>query len=101
MVDSISQSGGAGGIKRTMDDASARVQKAKVGAPATGPAAPAGDDVQLTAMGGVLPQELKSGPPIEMALVTKIQDAIANGSYPIDLDKITESLFESYLELNS
>ncbi|OUD10993.1 hypothetical protein BVC71_01440 [Marivivens niveibacter] len=47
-----------------------------------------------------VPQELKQ-PPIELALVTKLQEQIANGDYPIDLDAITDSLFESYLELNS
>ncbi|NIY70908.1 flagellar biosynthesis anti-sigma factor FlgM [Marivivens donghaensis] len=104
MVDSISQSGGAQ-IKRTADDAAARLQKAKggptVGQPAA-PAAPAGENVEISApVAQPMPAELKSGPPVEMELVTRIQEAIANGSYPIDLEKITESLFQSYLELNN
>ena len=33
------------------------------------------------------------------ATEAKIKEAIAEGKYPIDLEKITDSLFENYLEL--
>ena len=32
-------------------------------------------------------------------MVAKIKEAISEGKYPIDLEKITESLFENYMEL--
>lgn len=101
MVDSISGTGGSPVIKRTADDAVDRLKSANSGASApTISSAGSGDTMQLSAASTALPQELKS-PPIEMEAVTKIKEAIANGNYPIDLDAITESLFESYLELNS
>lgn len=101
MVNSISGSGGAPGIKRTADDVAARIKAVKTGASApSGSPVQTGDTMQISTAAAALPQELKS-PPIEMEAVKKIQEAIANGNYPIDLDAITESLFESYLELNS
>ena len=35
-------------------------------------------------------------PPIDQAATTRIKNAIANGSYPIDLDKIADALFDAY-----
>lgn len=100
MVDSISQSGGAPGVKRTVDDTAGRLQQSK-GAATTTPPAAAGESMQISTSTQAMPAELKAGPPIELELVTRIQEAIAEGNYPIDLDAITESLFESYLELNN
>lgn len=102
MVDSISQSGGMPGIKRTTADAASKVsggvKAAATGAATSTPAS--GDTMEISATSTALPQALQSGPPIEMELVTKLQERIAAGDYPIDLDAITESLFQSYLELN-
>jgi negative regulator of flagellin synthesis FlgM len=59
-----------------------------------------GDSVTLSAAAQALPAELKeAGPPMDLELVKRIKDAIAEGKYPIDLEKITESLFQDYLEL--
>jgi negative regulator of flagellin synthesis FlgM len=99
MVDSISQSGGAPGVKRATSDTAARLQQSK-GATTAQPAT-AGETTQISTSAQGIPAELKAGPPIELELVTRIQEAIAEGNYPIDLDAITESLFESYLELNN
>ena len=64
-------------------------------------AAPAtGDSVSLSAAAQSMPAELKeSSPPMDLEIVKRIKDAIAEGKYPIDLEKITESLFQDYLEL--
>jgi negative regulator of flagellin synthesis FlgM len=37
--------------------------------------------------------------PIDQAATTRIKNAIANGSYPIDLDKIADALFDAYKEM--
>ena len=105
MVDSIN-SGGAPQLKRAADDAAGAARlKGNKSAGTAVPAspvsgAPAGDTMEIKSAIVSVPQELKQ-PPIELALVTKLQEQIANGDYPIDLDAITDSLFESYLELNS
>ena len=100
MVDSISQSGGAPGIKRTAESTTGRLGAAKPGTATAAAPSAAGDTMNLSAAATTMPSDLKAGPPIEMELVTQLQERIRNGEYPIDLDKITESLFESYLELN-
>lgn len=59
-----------------------------------------GDSVSLSAAAQSMPAELKDpSPPMDMEIVKRIKDAIAEGKYPIDLEKITESLFQDYLEL--
>lgn len=73
--------------------------------PASVPATPAaarasGDSLTLSASAQAVPAELKeAGPPMDLEIVQRIKDAIAEGKYPIDLEKITESLFRDYLEL--
>ena len=59
-----------------------------------------GDSVSLSAAAQSMPAELKDpSPPMDLEIVKRIKDAIAEGKYPIDLEKITESLFQDYLEL--
>ena len=36
--------------------------------------------------------------PLDMEKVSKIKNAIADGSYPIDLERISESLMQAYSE---
>ncbi len=102
MVDSVSNMGGAPQIKRTGEDTTVRAKGAKTGAPAapSTPSTGAGDTMEIKAATVAVPKELKT-PPIELESVTRIQEAIAKGDYPIDLSAITESLFQSYLELNN
>lgn len=99
MVDPISTSAARPRIARPGEEAGAPVQGsiATGSAPAVGPAA--GDSVTLSPAAQSLPAELKGGPPIDLTIVAKIKEAIAEGKYPIDLEKITDSLFENYLEL--
>lgn len=64
-------------------------------------AAAAGESVSISIAAQSLPDELKSGPPIDIETVTRIREAIAENRYPIDLQAITESLFQSFLEVSS
>jgi len=41
-----------------------------------------------------LVKTLSSEPPVDSGKVTRIKAAIANGDYPVDIDKITDSLME-------
>ena len=38
-------------------------------------------------------------PPIDQVNVSRIKNAIANGSYPIDLEKISDALLDAYKEM--
>lgn len=102
MVDPISTSAARPRIVRPGEDAGLPVQGTAAGA-----AAPAsvgvtkGESVSLSAAAQSLPEELKGGPPMDLSIVAKIKEAISEGKYPIDLEKITESLFENYMELVS
>ena len=40
-------------------------------------------------------------PPIDKVSTTRIKNAIANGSYPIDLNKIADALFDAYKEMKN
>ena len=44
-------------------------------------------------------KDMAKQPPIDKASTTRIKNAIANGSYPIDLDKIADALYDAYKEL--
>ena len=44
-------------------------------------------------------KDMAKEPPIDEAATTRIKHAIANGSYPIDLDKIADALFDAYKEM--
>lgn len=101
MVEPINTSQGRPRIARPGED----IGLSAGGAAAAGlasAAAPkaAGDSVTLSAAAQTVPAELKeAGPPMDLEIVKRIKDAIAEGKYPIDLEKITESLFRDYLEL--
>ncbi len=44
-------------------------------------------------------KEMAKEPPIDKVSTTRIKNAIANGSYPIDLNKIADALFDAYKEM--
>ena len=44
-------------------------------------------------------KDMAKQPPIDRISTTRIKNAIANGSYPIDLDKIADALFDAYKEM--
>tara|TARA_X000001036_G_C20278150_1_gene643244 strand:+ start:151 stop:462 length:312 start_codon:yes stop_codon:yes gene_type:complete len=44
-------------------------------------------------------KKMASEPPIDKIAVTRIKTAIANGSYPLDLDKLADALLEAHKEV--
>ncbi|MDB0006045.1 flagellar biosynthesis anti-sigma factor FlgM [bacterium] len=44
---------------------------------------------------------LADGPPIDRSLVNEIKTKVEQGRYPIDLDIVTEKMFESFKEAES
>lgn len=44
-------------------------------------------------------KDMAEKPPLDIEAVGRIKEAIANGTYPIDLERISSKLFESYLEV--
>ena len=44
-------------------------------------------------------KDMAKEPPIDQAATSRIKNAIANGSYPVDLDKIADALFDAYKEM--
>ena len=110
MVDSVSSFGGK---IRTGATASAQSVAAGQGANSAAVAAatqlsrPAGaknatasggDVLSLSAQALDLPAELKMGPPLDTAQVSKIKSAIAEGNYPINLDAIKDAMFQAWNE---
>lgn len=73
---------------------------------ATAPSAPQAassvDGVELSKTAQAMPSaNAEVGPPFDLELVTRIKKEIAEGRYPIDLEAITDSLFDSYRDLVS
>jgi negative regulator of flagellin synthesis FlgM len=44
-------------------------------------------------------KKMASEPPIDKTAVTRIKTAIANGSYPLDLDKLADALLDAHKEI--
>lgn len=104
MVEPVSHSAGKARIQRPSPDTPSVTGPGTQAAAsrATGESAIFGatDSVALSAAAQSLPAALKSGPPIDIETVTRIREAIAENRYPIDLNAITESLFQSFLEVS-
>lgn len=100
MVNSVSSS-----------DPRARLQKAALETNQAKPAdtpgvagiapAPSADGVELSKAAQAMPSATEAGPPFDLELVSRIKEQIAEGRYPIDLEAITDSLFNSYRDLMS
>lgn len=60
----------------------------------------ASEKVAISSAAMALPDQLKAGPPVEIETVNRIREAIAENRYPIDLKAITDSLFQSFLEIS-
>lgn len=98
MVDLISSFTPRPRITKPGDDLGLATGAPAAGA-ATAAASPSGDSVALSAGATALPEELSGGPPIDLEIVSRIKEAISEGKYPIDLDKITESLFQDFVKM--
>ena len=46
-------------------------------------------------------KDLASAAPVDFGKVNRIKDAIKNGTYPVDIDKVTDALMDAYRELKS
>ena len=44
---------------------------------------------------------LASAAPVDFSKVNRIKDAIQNGKYPIDVEKVSDALMDAYRELKS
>ena len=44
-------------------------------------------------------KKMASEPPIDKTTVTRIKTAIANGTYPLDLDKLADALLDAHKEI--
>lgn len=82
-----------------MGTAPAGASPAGAAAAPAAPSAPGADTVALSVGATALPEELAGGPPIDLEIVAKIKQAIEEGKYPIDLEKITESLFQDFVKM--
>ena len=106
MVEPVSYSAGKARVQRTLSETAGPVSGATTG---TGSAANtqnatsprgASDMLSISAAAKGLPAELKVGPPVATETVDRIRLAISENRYPVDLKAITESLFQSFLEIS-
>lgn len=98
MVDPVTNTIAGGRIPRLTEESPALTARAPAGASAPASKASA-ESVQFSPAARTLPSQLSLGPPVDVEAVSRIKQAIQDGNYPLDLDKITDSLFASYREL--
>ena len=48
-----------------------------------------------------LVSQLSANPPIDTEAVSRIKNAIAQGKYPVDVDRISDALMDAYRELKT
>jgi flagellar biosynthesis anti-sigma factor FlgM len=70
----------------------------KQGAPAEPKIAISQVDTQDMTIKDQLKDLASSGPPVDKSLVQEIKSKVEQGIYPIDLDLVTEKMFESFEE---
>ena len=60
------------------------------------------DKVEVgSSTGSVAALELAKTPHVDSAAVNRIKQAISQGDYPVDVDRITDALMDAYLELKT
>ena len=52
-------------------------------------------------VGSIAALELAKTPHVDSAAVNRIKNAISQGDYPVDVDRVTDALMEAYLELKT
>lgn len=102
MVEPVSHAAGKARIQRSnLDVATPTANSAsKLSGASTLAGAGASETLSISAAARGLPAELKAGPPVDIETVTRIKEAISENRYPIDVQAITESLFQSFLEIS-
>ena len=60
------------------------------------------DKVEVgSSAGAIAALELAKTPHVDSAAVNRIKQAISQGDYPVDVDRVTDALMDAYLELKS
>lgn len=90
MVEQIGKSG-TGGVNLSRVQVNGGAPLAKAGPAPTAPA-PA-------TVSSMVFDIIRSGPPVDLGKVNKIKEAIAQGNYPINAEKIAEKMIELDLPL--
>ena len=100
MVDSIKNLGNRINIQVKNESKVAVNMKSHAGASV--PNSSTADKVEVGgSAGAVAALELAKTPHVDSAAVSRIKQAISNGDYPVDVDRITDALMDAYLELKS
>ena len=97
MIDSISNSYNNSAAALT-DNSLASSANDKQTAPALEKAAISNIDSQDLTIKDQINDLANSGPPVDKSLVQEIKNKVEQGIYPIDLDMVTEKMFESFEE---
>lgn len=84
-------------LSQTSLDARAQAKRKTIDAPVTQQVSGSSDISILSSKAQV--KDMAEKPPLDIEAVGRIKEAIANGTYPIDLDQISDKLFENYLEM--
>lgn len=84
-------------LSQTSLDARAQAKRKTIDAPVTQQVSGSSDVSILSSKAQV--KYMAEKPPLDIEAVGRIKEAIANGTYPIDLDQISDKLFENYLEM--
>ena len=97
MIDSISNSYSNSAAALT-DNSTTSSPNDKQTAPAVAKATISNNDSQDLTIKDQINDLASSGPPVDKSLVQEIKNKVEQGIYPIDLDIVTEKMFESFEE---
>ena len=97
MIDSISNSYNNSAAALTDNSTSSSLND-KQTAPAVAKATISNNDSQDLTIKDQINDLASSGPPVDKSLVQEIKNKVEQGIYPIDLDMVTEKMFESFEE---
>ena len=97
MIDSISNSYNNSAAALT-DNSTANSANDKQTATAAAKATTSNIDSQDLTIKDQINDLASSGPPVDKSLVQEIKNKVEQGIYPIDLDMVTEKMFESFEE---
>ena len=97
MIDSISNSYNNSAAALT-DNSTTSSPNDKQTAPAVAKATISNNDSQDLTIKDQINDLANSGPPVDKSLVQEIKNKVEQGIYPIDLDMVTEKMFESFEE---
>lgn len=99
MVESLNSNLGRFRLTGDLDRNTVQSRAAGSATAMTAPSSKGAEVITLSKSAQSLPAELKSGPPIDTGAVSRIKSAVAAGKYPVNIDALTESLFQSYREM--